>query len=153
MAWRRLPKNSLCCWGQNSSRICLLVKAKTSARRSEFQVLPYSCSLHHGPQYPKKEEICQTRQKPILPPSFSLLGCSAQLEKGKNKHKEDTTDQDQKGVHGVPTMAQWKRIQLGTMSLQVWSLASLSGLWIWCGLELCCMLQTRVRPCIDVAVV
>ena len=31
---------------------------------------------------------------------------------------------------GVPIVAQWKRIQLGTMRLQVRSLASLSGLRI-----------------------
>ena len=37
---------------------------------------------------------------------------------------------------GVPTMAQWKRIQLGTMKLWVESLASLSGLRIWSCLEL-----------------
>ena len=42
---------------------------------------------------------------------------------------------------GVPVMAQWKRIWLGTMRLRVWSLGSLSGLRIqhycelWCGLK------------------
>ena len=33
---------------------------------------------------------------------------------------------------GVPVVAQRKRIQLGTMRLQVRSLASLSGLRMWC---------------------
>ena len=32
---------------------------------------------------------------------------------------------------GVPTVAQWNQILLGTMRLQVRSLASLSGLRIW----------------------
>ena len=32
---------------------------------------------------------------------------------------------------GVPVMVQWKQIQLGTIRLQVPSLASLSGLRIW----------------------
>ena len=37
---------------------------------------------------------------------------------------------------GVPVMAQQKRIQLGTMRVWVRSLASLSGLRIWCCHEL-----------------
>ena len=36
----------------------------------------------------------------------------------------------------VPIVAQWKRIQLGTMRLQVQSLASLNGLRIWWCCEL-----------------
>ena len=36
----------------------------------------------------------------------------------------------------VPVMAQWKRIQLGTMKLQVRSLALVSGLRVWCCCEL-----------------
>ena len=32
---------------------------------------------------------------------------------------------------GVPVVVRWKRIQLGTMRLQVRSLTSLSGLTIW----------------------
>ena len=39
---------------------------------------------------------------------------------------------------GVPIVAQWKRIQLGTMRLQIPSLASLSGLRIWHCCELWC---------------
>ena len=35
---------------------------------------------------------------------------------------------------GVSVVAQWKQIRLGTMRLPVQSLASLSGLRIWC----CC---------------
>ena len=35
-------------------------------------------------------------------------------------------------VLGVPVVTQGKRIQLGTMRLQIRSLASLSGLRIWC---------------------
>ena len=51
---------------------------------------------------------------------------------------------------GVPIMAQWKQIQLGTMRLWVPSLASLSGLRIWCCCELWCRLQMWLRS--DVAV-
>ena len=40
--------------------------------------------------------------------------------------------------NGVPVVAQWKRIQLGTMRLQVRTLASLSGLRIWHCHELWC---------------
>jgi len=40
---------------------------------------------------------------------------------------------------GVPVMAQWKQIWQGTLRLQVRSLASLSGLWIWC----CCGVGRR----------
>ena len=48
-------------------------------------------------------------------------------------------------------MAQWKWIQLGTVRLQVWSLASLSGLRIGCCCELRCRLQTWFRSCVAVA--
>ena len=51
---------------------------------------------------------------------------------------------------GVPTVAQRKRIWLGTMRLRVQSLASLSGLGIR---ELWCRPQMRLRSCIAVAVV
>ena len=43
-------------------------------------------------------------------------------------------------------MVQWKQIQLGTMRLQVRSLASLSGLRTQCCFELWCRLQTRLGP-------
>ena len=45
-------------------------------------------------------------------------------------------------------MVQWKRIQLGIMRLQVRSLASLSGLRIWCCRELWCRpaAATPIRP-------
>ena len=45
---------------------------------------------------------------------------------------------------GVPIVVQWKRIQLGTMSLQDRSLASLGGLGIWRCHELSCELQTQL---------
>ena len=48
-------------------------------------------------------------------------------------------------VRGVPVMAQWKWIQLGTMRLWVWSLASLSGLRIWHCCELWCRSQMWLR--------
>ena len=49
-------------------------------------------------------------------------------------------------------MAQWKRIQVGTMRLRVRSLASLSGLRIRRYQELWCKLQMRLGSGIAVAV-
>ena len=53
----------------------------------------------------------------------------------------------------VPIVVQQKRIQLGTMRLQVQSLASLSGLRILCCQKLCCKSQMQLRCRIAVAVV
>ena len=50
-------------------------------------------------------------------------------------------------------MAQWKRIRLGTMSLRVQSLASLSGLRIQHCRKLWCRSQTRLRSGVAMAVV
>jgi len=50
-------------------------------------------------------------------------------------------------------VAQQKQIQLGTMRLQVRSLALLSGSRIWHCHELWCRSQTRLRSGIAVAVV
>ena len=50
----------------------------------------------------------------------------------------------------VPILAQWKQIQLGTMSLWVWSLASLSRLRIWHCRELWCRSQMWLRSGIAV---
>ena len=50
-------------------------------------------------------------------------------------------------------MAQRKQIQLGTMRLQVQSLASISELSIWHCHQLWCRLQTRLRCGVAVAVV
>ena len=49
-------------------------------------------------------------------------------------------------------MAQWKQIQLGTMSWWVQSLASLSGLKIWHCRELWHRLQTQLGTDVAVAV-
>ena len=57
-----------------------------------------------------------------------------------------------KGDSGIPTVAQWKRIRLGTMGLQVGSLASLSGLRIRRCHELWCGSQMRFRSGVAVAV-
>ena len=54
---------------------------------------------------------------------------------------------------GVPIMVQWIQILLGTMRLRVPSLASLSGLRMWCCHELWCSSQTRFGSSIAVAVV
>ena len=54
---------------------------------------------------------------------------------------------------GVSIVAQGKRIQLGTMRMQVLSLASLSGLGIQCYCELGCSLQMLLGSGVAVAVV
>ena len=54
---------------------------------------------------------------------------------------------------GVPVVAQWKRIRLGTMRLLVQSLALLSGLRIRHCRQLWYMLQTRLGSDIAVAAV
>ena len=54
---------------------------------------------------------------------------------------------------GVPVLAQWKQIQLGTMRLQVRSLASLSELKLHCYSELWCRLKMRLGSGVAVAVV
>ena len=53
----------------------------------------------------------------------------------------------------VPIVAQGKRIRLGTMMLQVQSLASFSGLRIWHSCELWCGSQRQLGASIAVAVV
>ena len=53
---------------------------------------------------------------------------------------------------GVPVVAQQKGIQLGTMKLQVPSLASLSRLRMQRCRKLWCRLQTRLGSCASVAV-
>ena len=52
---------------------------------------------------------------------------------------------------GVPAVVQRKQIQLGTMRLGIWSLASLRGLTIQRCCELWCRLQTRLWSRIAVA--
>ena len=47
-------------------------------------------------------------------------------------------------------MAQWKRIRLVTMRIQIQSLALLSGLRIWHYHELWCRLQMQLKSCIAV---
>uniref|UniRef100_A0A480HJX6 Uncharacterized protein n=1 Tax=Sus scrofa TaxID=9823 RepID=A0A480HJX6_PIG len=52
---------------------------------------------------------------------------------------------------GVPIVAQWKQIRLGTMRLRVRSLPLLSGLTIRRCRELWCRLQTRLGSRVAVA--
>ena len=52
---------------------------------------------------------------------------------------------------GVPVMMQWKRIRLETMRLRVRSLASLSGLRLWCCRELWCRSKIWLRSGMAVA--
>ena len=54
---------------------------------------------------------------------------------------------------GVPVVAQWKQIQLGTVRLRVQSLESFSGLRTWHCLKLLCKSQMRFGSCVAVAVV
>ena len=56
-------------------------------------------------------------------------------------------------ILGVPVVAQWKRIRLGTMRFQVRSLASLSGLRIQPCHELWCRPWTQLGSGVAVAVV
>ena len=49
-------------------------------------------------------------------------------------------------TRNAPVMVQQKQILLGTMRLQVQSLALLSGLRIWRCLELWCRSKTQLRP-------
>ena len=59
----------------------------------------------------------------------------------------------EKRFPGVPVVAQRKRVRLGTMTMRVRSLASLSELRILCCRELWCRSQTRLRSQVAVAVV
>ena len=59
----------------------------------------------------------------------------------------------QRNILGVPVVAQQKQIQLGTMRLQVRSLALLSGLRIQHYHELWCRSQTWLGSRVAVAVV
>ena len=54
---------------------------------------------------------------------------------------------------GVPVVAQWKQIQLGTMKLRVQPLDSLSGLMIRRCCELWCRSQTPLGSDVAVALV
>ena len=53
---------------------------------------------------------------------------------------------------GVPLVAQQNQIQLGALRLRVGSLASPTGLRIWCCCELWCSLQIRFGSGVAVAV-
>ena len=52
---------------------------------------------------------------------------------------------------GVPVVAQWKQIRLGTVKFQVRSLTLLSGLRIWRCHELWCKSKTWLRSGVAVA--
>jgi len=58
-----------------------------------------------------------------------------------------------KKVQGVSVVAQWKRIRLVSMRMQVQTLASISGLRIWHGHDPWCRLQMWLRSHVAVAVV
>ena len=58
-----------------------------------------------------------------------------------------------KEIYQSSTVAQQKHTRRGSMRMQVWSLAPLSGLRIWCCRELWCRSKTRLRSGVAVAVV
>ena len=60
-------------------------------------------------------------------------------------------DRIKEAKQGVPIMAQWKRVQRGTMRFWVRSLASLSGLRMGRCRELWCRSQTRLGYDVTVA--
>ena len=66
-----------------------------------------------------------------------------------NNRKDKTENQGQ----GVPTVVQQKQIRLGSVRMQVWSLASLRGLRIQRCHELWCRLQIQLGSAVAVAVV
>ena len=55
-----------------------------------------------------------------------------------DRKKKAKTKQIYIYIKGVPIVAQWKRVRLLSMRMGVRSLASISGLMIWCGSELSC---------------
>ena len=77
-------------------------------------------------------------------------------KEGRKKRKKEVRkgreERRKKRKMGVPIMARWKQIRLGTMRLQVQFLASLSGLRIGASGELWCRSQMRLRFCLAVAV-
>ena len=66
--------------------------------------------------------------------------------------KKQKKKKKRKWILGVPVMAQWKQIQLGTIRLWVRSLALLSGLRVQHCHELWCRLQMQLGSCVAVAV-
>ena len=62
----------------------------------------------------------------------SCASCTIQIVKAKEKFWKEIKS----ATPGVPVVAQWKRIWPVSMRMQVWSLASISGLRIWCCHEL-----------------
>ena len=73
-------------------------------------------------------------------PGLGTLTCCGCSQKKKKKKKK-----------GVPIVGQQKRIRLVSMRMWVRSLASLSGLGIWCCRELWCRSQTRLGSGVTVA--
>ena len=69
------------------------------------------------------------------------------------KYTYDENLPSEKFFWGLPVVAQWKWIWLVSMRMQVQSLASLSGLRIWCCCELWCRSQMWLRSGVAVAVV
>ena len=98
---------------------------------------------HHGKQYGGS---WKTKIKLLYDPTIPLL----HIYPDKTIIQKDTCTPIAKT--GVPVIVQWKQIQLGTMMLQVWSLATLSELKTWHCHELWCRLQTWLGFCIAVAV-
>ena len=72
---------------------------------------------------------------------------------GGGRQKPAVINNLKKVCRGVSIVAQQKWIRRGTIRLQDRSLASLSGLRIWCCHELWCRSKTRLGSCIAMALV
>lgn len=97
----------------------LPIKAKIPARRSESQVTPNSCPLRSTSTWTTTSQAKEI----YLPSLFSIfpIWSSPQLEKvkvsTKNKHEEDPTGPDQRGVHENAYCFKWD-YGLGLNSVQ-----------------------------------
>ena len=86
-------------------------------------------------------------------PDFRLCYKATVMKQHGMASKQTHRSWKRKENPGVPVVAQWKQIPLGTVRLKVSSLASLNGLRIRHCHELWCGLQTWFGSCIAVAVV
>ena len=89
------------------------------------------------------------RMRPLAwEPPYAL---SAALKRQQQQRQKISSDDSKGKLGGVPVVVQWKGIRLGTMRLQVRSLALLSGLRIWHCHELWCRSKTWLRSGIAVS--
>ena len=89
-------------------------------------------------------------KKAITEIKNSVEGLNSQIDGTKQRNSE--LENRIIGSSHCGIMAQWQRIQLGTMRFRVQSLASLKGLRIQHCHELRCQLQPWLRFCVAVTV-